>query len=217
MALLLTAMITGLGGAFTPCTLGVNLMMIQFLSGKSKGRRLWEWTQFAVSRALLLTLLGLAIGLLGQAIESFTWWFQMVINITVVGMGVLFIMSRKKPVFKGFDFSGDRVPSSNASAAGLGMLFGLNITACIAPLVLALLAGTVLVGDWVLGAAALFIFGVMLSVPILVAIFSESASMWIANASRKYRTAFYTVIGAVLIVLGLAEIALSMFVIPGRT
>lgn len=52
--LFITAILTGLGGAFTPCTLGINMVMINHLSGKSKKQRLFQWTQFAVSRAAMM-------------------------------------------------------------------------------------------------------------------------------------------------------------------
>lgn len=215
--LFITAILSGLGGAFTPCTLGVNLVMINNLSGKSKTRRLLQWTQFAVSRAAMMAALGLVIGLLGQMIETFTWWFQMAINVLIIVMGVLFIMGRNKPILRGLDFTGSRSLEGDKSPLALGALFGLNITACVAPLVLALLAQTVVVGNWLTGGAALFLFGVMLSVPILAALFNDRASAWISRMSAKYRTIYYLVIGGVLIVLGLAEIALSMFVIPGAS
>jgi cytochrome c-type biogenesis protein len=97
----------------------------------------------------------------------------------------------------------------------LGTLFGLNITACVAPLVLALLALTVSTGNWLSGGLALFLFGLMLSVPILVGVYDDRASNWVSRMSVKYRSVYYPVIGGVLIVLGLAEIVLSMYAIPG--
>ena len=215
MGLLITAILTGIGGAFTPCTLGVNLVMVNYLTDKTRAQRLKEWTQFAISRAALMAILGLIIGLLGQMVETFTWWFQMVVNILIIVMGVLFIMGRNKPVLKGLDFSGGRSLDKNMSPLALGALFGLNVTACVAPLVLALLAQTVLVGNWLSGGLSLFIFGIMLSAPILVAIFNDRASVWISRVSGQYRSVYYPIIGGVLIVLGLAEIALSMYVIPG--
>lgn len=213
--LFITTILTGLGGAFTPCTLGVNLVMINYLTDKSKTQRVLQWTQFAVSRAAMMALLGLVIGLLGQVITSFTWWFQMGINILIIIMGILFIMGRNKPVLSGLDFTGSRSLDKDMSPLALGALFGLNVTACIAPLVLALLAQTVLVGNWLSGALALFLFGIMLSVPILVAVFNDRASAWISKMSANYRSIYYPIIGGLLIVLGLAEIALSMYVIPG--
>ncbi len=215
--LFITALLTGLGGAFTPCTLGVNLVMVNYFSGKSKKQRLFQWTQFALSRAAMMAVLGLVIGLLGQMIETFTWWFQMVVNILIIAMGVLFIMGRNRPILRGLDFTGNRALPENMSPLGLGALFGLNITACIAPLVLALLAQTVVVGNWLTGGAALLLFGIMLSAPILAALFNDHASEWISRTSAKYRSVYYPIIGGILIVLGLAEIVLSMYVIPGAS
>ena len=98
MSLLITVILTGLGGAFTPCTLGVNLVMINQLAGKPRLQRLREWGQFAFGRAIFLAALGLIIGLLGQAVETFTWWFQLVINVLIIVMGILFILSRQNQV-----------------------------------------------------------------------------------------------------------------------
>ncbi len=214
IGLFVTAILTGIGGAFTPCTLGVNLVMINYLTDKTRAQRVLEWTKFAISRAAMMAVLGLIIGLLGQMIETFTWWFQMVVNVLIVVMGVLFIMGRKKPVLRGFDLAGKRSLDKDMSPLALGALFGLNVTACVAPLVLALLAQTVLVGNWLSGATSLFVFGIMLSVPILAAVFNDRASGWISRVSGQYRSVYYPIIGGILIVLGLAEIALSMYVIP---
>jgi cytochrome c-type biogenesis protein len=208
--LLLTALATGLGGSFTPCTLGVNLVFLKYITGKSRQRRLWEWSLFALSRATFLTGLGLTIGLVGQLVQNFVWWFQLLISGGIVVLGVVFIVSRYRPLpVPALSFSGGYTRAGNASAVGLGMFFGLNISACLAPLVLALLGQTVLVGNWLAGAVALFLFGIVLSVPILAATASERAHGWIIRAANRYRSAFYLVTGGLLIVLGLAEIWLS--------
>lgn len=215
MGLLMTAILTGIGGAFTPCTLGVNLTMVNYLAAKPRAYRLKGWTQFAIGRAALMAILGLSIGLLGQMIETFTWWFQMFVNLLIILMGVLFIIGRKRPVLKGLDFSLGRSLDKEMAPLRLGTIFGLNITACIAPLVLALLAQTVLTGNWLLGGLSLFVFGMMLSSPILVAIANNQASAWISRVSSQHRSIYYLIIGGVLIVLGLVEISLSLYVIPG--
>ena len=149
-------------------------------------------------------------------IETFTWWFQMGVNILITIMGILFIMGRNKPLLRRLDFTGNRSLGENMSPLALGALFGLNVTACIAPLVLALLAQTIIVGNWLTGGAALFLFGIMLSVLILAALFNDRVSDWISRTSAKYRSVYYPIIGGILVVLGLVEIALSMYVIAER-
>src|SRR3546814_1366678 len=53
-------------------------------------------------------------------------------------------------------------------SAGLGLLFGLNIPACAAPLLLALLAGAATTGATLLsGFVALAVFGLALSLPLV--------------------------------------------------
>lgn len=188
--------------------------MVQFLAGKASAVRVRQWVIFALLRAVLLTALGLLIGFLGQLVSSFTWWFQMAVNLAIVAAGVAFIAGRNRPFLPGLNLAGERLPAKTGSAAGLGILFGINITACIAPPVLALLGATVLAGEWLLGAVALFLFGLMLSAPILAAVFSDRANEWITAVSRKYRSAVSLVVGGALIVLGAAEIALSLMAVP---
>ena len=217
MNLIIMALITGAGGSFTPCTLGVNLAVAHRFTKDTKARRIRNWIFFAVNRALLLTVLGLIIGALGQVVETFTWWFQMVINIIIIIMGLLFIVGSRKPVLPGVQLSGKKRLTEKMSPGAMGALFGLNITACVAPLVLALLAGTVTENNWILGGVSLFIFGIMLSMPILTAVLSDRASSWIIKVSGKYRKIYYGIVGITLIVLGISEIILSMYVIPLST
>jgi len=206
----MTALVTGLGGAFTPCTLGVNLVFLNYITGKSRHRRLWEWSLFALSRATLLTGLGLLIGLAGQLVQGFVWWFQLSVSVGIVLLGLVFIASRYRTLpLPALSLGGRYKSGSNASAVGLGMVFGLNISACLAPLVLALLGQTILVGHWLMGAMALFVFGMALSIPILAATASERAHAWIIHAANRYRSLFYLITGGLLVLLGLAEIWLS--------
>jgi cytochrome c biogenesis protein CcdA len=92
----------------------------------------------------------------------------------------------------------------------MGLLFGLDVSACIVPLLLALLAETVLIGDWVGGTVALFLFGMALSLPALAVIFVEGANRRLQEVSRRYRSVFYYVAGGLLILFGTAEFLLTV-------
>jgi len=208
-SLFLAAFLTGLGGAFTPCTMGTNIVMIQHLNKKARAERLREWLIFATMRAIFLAAIGLLLGYLGHIVTDFTWWFQMLVNIGIVVLGIIFILGKNRPILPGLNLAAKLKIGKNMSAAALGSLFGLNITACIAPLVLAIVAKAVLAGNVLWSGLALFIFGIMLSLPILVAIFNENASQWISNIGQRYRKILYPLVGAVLIFLGLFEIYLS--------
>ncbi|MBI3960138.1 MAG: sulfite exporter TauE/SafE family protein [Chloroflexi bacterium] len=210
LPLFLAPIVLGIAGAFTPCALGVNAVFLGTVLGKSRARRLQEWAIFAGSRAALLTLLGLAFGLLGQAVQGFAWRFQVTVNTGMILLGALFIVHSLRPFpLPGFSLAGNRAPSPSLGVAGLGALFGLDITACIGPFVLALLARTVLVGNWWSGAVVLFLFGVSLSLPLLLAALTDRTAHWLVDVARRRRTLFFLAGGGFLIVLGIAELWLS--------
>ncbi len=209
ISLFLAAFLTGLGGAFTPCTMGTNIVMIQYFNKKAKNERLREWLIFATLRAIFLAAIGLLLGYLGHIVTDFTWWFQMLVNIGIVALGIIFILAKNRPILPGLNLTANNSIGKNLSSAALGTVFGLNITACVAPLVLAIVAKAVLAGNVLWSSLALFIFGIMLSLPILIAIYNERANNWITNISKRQRNIIYPATGAVLIFLGLFEIYLS--------
>ena len=210
LPLFIAPILLGVVGAFTPCALGVNAVFLGTTLAKSRSHRLREWAIFAAARAGLLTLLGLAFGLLGQTIQSCAWRFQLAVSIGLVILGLLFILHSWRILpLPGFSLVGNRAPSPNLNVAGLGALFGLDITACIGPFVLALLARTVLVGNWWSGGLVLFVFGVSLSLPLLAAVWTERTAGWLVEIARRRRRLFFALGGGFLILLGAAELWLS--------
>jgi cytochrome c-type biogenesis protein len=100
-------------------------------------------------------------------------------------------------------------------SAGLGVLFGLNIPACAAPLLAALLAAAAATGasgaTVTAGFTALAIFGFFLSAPLIVAVFSARARRlldWLAHQAGR----FPKWSGVVLIALGAWSIWFGLFV-----
>ena len=102
--------------------------------------------------------------------------------------------------------SGGRVP------AALGVLFGLNIPACAAPLLFALFAAAA-VGDTTVaqGFLILALFGLALSVPLVLAVLWAPGSRLLDRfAGLSHRIPRVT--GAVLIIFGLWSIYFGLFV-----
>lgn len=214
--LLFIPLVFGLVGAITPCALGINAVFLSSVTGKPRPRRTWEWLLFALSRAVMLTVLGLAFGLLGQAIGGFVLGYQRLIAWGLIVLGVLFILSRFWRVpWPYLSLAGNRAPTGNGSALALGAVFGLDIPACTSPLVLALLAQTVLVGDWLFGAISLFVFGVGMSLPLLPITMAAGADRWLVGVSQRYKTPFYLTAGGLLILLGAAELSPQVMAITG--
>ncbi|MCQ3975234.1 MAG: hypothetical protein DPW09_17470 [Anaerolineae bacterium] len=216
IGLFVVPFVFGLVGAITPCALGINAVFLGYVTGEPRHRRLWEWVLFALARATLLTLLGLTFGLVGQAVGDFVRGYQQFIAWGLIALGLLFIVSRfRRLPLPYLSLVSDRVPASNGSALALGALFGLDIPACTSPLVFALLAQTVLVGDWLFGAVSLLVFGVSMSLPLLLVTMTEGADRWLVEASRRYKTAFYLVAGGLLILFGAAELSPQVMSLVG--
>ncbi len=216
IGLLVVPIIFGLVGAITPCALGINAIFLGYVTGKPQPRRLWEWLLFALARAALLTFLGLTFGLLGQTVGDFVRGYQQFIAWGLIALGVLFILSRfRRLPLPYLTLASSRIPAGNSSALALGALFGLDIPACTSPLVFALLAETLLVGDWLFGAIVLFIFGVSMSLPLLPLTMAEGANHWLVEVSRRYKTAFYLAAGGLLILFGAAELSPQVMALVG--
>ena len=216
MSVLVVPLVFGLVGSITPCALGINAVFLGYMTGKPRLLRLREWFLFAFSRAIMLTALGLVFGLLGQVLGGFVRGYQRLIAWVMIGLGVLFILSRfRRFPLPRLHLASSRIAKSGGSAVALGIFFGLDIPACTSPLVLALLAQTVLIGNWFYGAVSLFVFGVGMSLLLLLAAMVEGANRWLVETSRRYKTAFYVAAGGLLILLGAAELSPQVMAITG--
>jgi len=104
---------------------------------------------------------------------------------------------------------------SPRGAAALGLLFGLNIPACAAPLILALLgfaaAGGASAADLSGGFVTLALFGLALSLPLVAAVFIGPArAMLDRMAALSTQMPRWT--GLLLVLLGLWSIWFGLFV-----
>jgi len=205
--LFILPVILGLVGAITPCSVGINALFLGYLMDKERRVRVWQGVQFTLVRAGLLTLLGLLFGLLGQTAASFIFAYQKVIAVLLIGLGALFIVSGYRPLPIPELGLARRFGRGSSGALTLGMLFGLDIPACTGALVMALLARTVLMGNYVAGAASLFVFGVAMSLPILAVAMFEGANRALVSFSQRAQTAFYLGAGGLLILVGVGELS----------
>lgn len=148
---------------------------------------------------------------LGLGAQKAAW---LVLGIFYIVLGVLYMRGRVGWLMRAFGPHLRRMQSLRGSVM-LGLFFGLNIPACAAPLILALLGaaaagsanGATLAG----GFLSLAVFGLALSLPLVVAVFFEPARRgldWLAAQTR--RLPLWT--GALFIGLGAWSIWFSLFV-----
>lgn len=209
----------GLFGFVEPCSLGATLVFIKVMEGRAATIKLRQVTAFALTRAVFIGLLGFAAALVGTAFLPFQRTAWVVLGVLYAVLGGLYLAGRAGWLMRSF---GPRLSALAGvrGAAGLGVLFGFNIPACAAPLLLALLAAAAAGGatgeTLATGFVSLGLFGFALSVPLVVAVLFDPARRaldWLAGLSR--RLPFWT--GLVLLALGVWSAWFGLFVsIPGR-
>jgi len=192
----------GLLGFIEPCSVGSSLLFIKFLEGRKHRVKVAQAVVFAITRAVFLGLLGAAAAVVGDAIIGFQRGAWIALGALYVTLGALYLTGKAGMLMRGFGphlrrFSGSR------GAVGLGLLFGLNVPACAAPLLAALLGAAALgsAAQAAEGFAMLASFGLALSLPLVLAVAWGPAERFLDRASRLSARAPIW-IGMLFVVLG---------------
>ncbi|MBI3452483.1 MAG: hypothetical protein HY057_06585 [Rhodospirillales bacterium] len=207
----------GLIGFIEPCSLGSSLVFIKVMEGKPAAAKIGQVGVFALTRALFIGLLGVVAVLIGSAFLGLQRGAWIVLGAVYVVVGIVYLAGRAGWVMQSFGPSLSRLSGLRGSA-GLGVLFGLNIPACAAPLLLALLGAAAANGatgsTLFSGFIALALFGLALSLPLVAAVYVAAIRELldrIAGLSRRLPVW----VGGVLIMLGLWSIWFGLFVSIG--
>ena len=203
----------GLLGFVEPCTIGSSLVFIKHIEGRDRAGKLVEAGLFALARALFIGALGIAAVALGSAFIDFQRGAWIALGGLYLALGAVYVVERAGTLAVALGPSLARL-SGRGGSAGLGLLFGLNIPACAVPLLVVLFGATAAGGaggtSFACGFISLAIFGLALSLPLVVAVLVPAARRgldWIAGLSR--RAPLWT--GIVLIGLGLWSIGFGLF------
>lgn len=203
----------GLVGFVEPCSIGSTLIVIKHLQGRSAAEKIAQVSVFAATRAVFIGLLGLLAVVLGAAFLGLQKAAWVALGSVYVVLGLLYLTGKAGMLMRSVGPSLGRLSDLRASA-GLGVLFGFNIPACAGPLLVALLgaaaAGGAAGATLASGFVSLALFGLALSLPLVVAVLFEPARRvldWLAGLSR--RLPFWT--GLLLIALGAWSIWFGLF------
>jgi cytochrome c-type biogenesis protein len=208
----------GLGfvGFIEPCTIGSTLVFIKVMEGKSPATKLWQVGIFTVTRALFIGALGAVAVLVGTAFIGFQKAMWTGLGTIYVVLGLLYLAGLTGFFMRSLGPSLARIGDVRGSAA-LGVLFGLNIPACSAPLLFALLGAAAASGvsgsTLASGFSSLALFGFALSLPLAVAVLFPAARRaldWFARLSGRMPR--WT--GILLIALGIWSIWFGLYVTP---
>jgi cytochrome c-type biogenesis protein len=204
----------GLLGFIEPCSIGSTLVFVKYLEGKDIASKLAQVGVFAGTRAMFIGLLGMLAVMVGGAFLGFqraAWGF---LGAVYIGLGLLYLIGKAGMLMVSLGPSLSHLTDSRGSAI-LGVLFGLNIPACAAPLLFALLGAAAASGTaratLASGFISLALFGFALSLPLVVAVLFGPARRTLDRvAGLSRRLPFWT--GLLLIALGLWSIWFALFV-----
>lgn len=215
----LVAIPAGLGliGFVEPCSIGSSLVFMKYLEGKSAAAKLVETTLFAVTRAAFIGLLGVLAVVIGSVFLDLQRSAWLLLGAIFVALGFLLATGRARALMVTVGPSLKRLNGLKGSA-GLGLLFGLNIPACAAPLLFALLAGAAASGNATAlsGFVALAVFGFALSLP-LVAVVLIPGARGLLDRFAALSGRYPVIAGLVLVALGAWSVGFGLFAIidPG--
>jgi cytochrome c-type biogenesis protein len=204
----------GLFGFIEPCSIGSSLLFIKYLEDEGRAEKIRQTALFAVTRAVFIGLLGIAAVVIGSGFVDFQKAAWIVLGVLYALLGVLLLAGRAGALMVAVGPGIAKLAGLRGSA-GLGVLFGLNIPACAAPLLAALLAAAAATGasgaTVTAGFTALAVFGFFLSAPLVAAVFSARARRlldWLAHQAGRFPR--WT--GLILIALGAWSIAFGLYV-----
>lgn len=209
----LVAIPAGLGliGFVEPCSIGSSLVFVKYLEGKSAAARLVETILFAVARAVFIGLLGVLAVVIGSVFLDLQRSAWLLLGAVYIAIGLLLATGHARTLMVSIGPSLERL-SGRGGSVGLGLLFGLNIPACAAPLLFALLAGAAASdsASALTGFVALAVFGFALSLP-LVAVVLIPAAHGLLDRFAALSGRYPVVAGLVLVALGIWSIGFGLF------
>ncbi|GAC1564523.1 MAG: hypothetical protein NVS2B7_38520 [Herpetosiphon sp.] len=207
-ALLALAAGLGLLGFIEPCTVGAHLVFLSYLRGKARREQVAQTATFAITRALFMGLVGAVITLLGRLFFDVQRGFWLALGVGYVVLGLVYLAGKQGSLSREL---GPRfgTPRGRSGAVAAGLLFGLNIPACAAPLIGALLAASVGSATVSGGFLVMLLFGIALALPLVVAVFWEPAR----GMLDRLATGFHNVprwTGVLFVLLGVWSIAAGL-------
>lgn len=204
----------GLFGFIEPCSIGSSLLFVKYLEDEGAAEKIRQTALFAATRAVFIGLLGIAAVVVGSGFVAFQKTAWIALGVLYALLGILLLAGRAGALMVAIG-PGIAKLSGLRGSAGLGVLFGLNIPACAAPLLAALLAAAAATGasgaTITAGFTALAVFGFFLSAPLVAAVFSARARRlldWLAHQAAR----FPKWSGVILIALGAWSIAFGLYV-----
>lgn len=200
----------GLLGFIEPCSIGSTVLFVKYLEGVDALTKVAHTTVFAVTRGVFIGGLGALAAFIGSTFIDVQRSFWVLLGSAYIVLGAVYLFRQQWRLTQMLGPLATRARTGRG-AATLGLVFGLNIPACAAPLLAAIFgasfgAATVAQGFWVMA-----IFGLALSLPLVIAVAWTRARAALDRLTRMAERAPVWM-GVVLIVLGAWSVYLGFTV-----
>lgn len=202
----------GLLSFVEPCSMGANLLFLKLLEDRAPRSKVVGALTFTLVRAGIIATLGVVAALVGQAFVGAQKTFWIVFGALYLGLGLMYLTGMSGRFMRRIGPTLSRVGTLRSPPA-LGAAFGFSIPACAAPLLFALFGMTAGTGAVVIGLVSMGLFGLALSLPLVVAVATPGVGRLLARfTGLSARLPRWT--GAVLVALGLWSIWFGLYVNP---
>jgi cytochrome c-type biogenesis protein len=192
----------GLIGFIEPCSVGANLVFLSYMNKMENKKQAWlEAIKFTLSRSLFLGIIGLMTAYLGQQLSSLQHVYNFILGASFIVLGILYLLRKQMTIRWPVLDWGQFLEKRKGRAVTMGIIFGLSAPACSAPLLLVLIGQSATL-TLVQGFVSLFLFGLALSLPLLVISRYDRAREIIKKMS-KWVVRTPIPIGIVLLLIGL--------------
>lgn len=201
----------GLLGFIEPCTIGGHVAFLSSLAGQPKAHRLMSLAVFTATRTIAFGAIGIVVSLIGLLFVGGQQAFWLVFGLAYTALGALYIAGKAKYFMRGIVLPA--AGEAQRSAVILGLILGVNIPACAAPLLFAVAGSAVGARTFLLGFMTLALFGLALSAPLFVVAMAPKISNVVqALGSSSRRT--HQIIGSILVLVGVWSMWFGLYVDP---
>ncbi len=202
----------GLLGFVEPCTIGGHLVFLNTQEGRSRRGKVEAVLVFLTARTLVMGLFGAVIASLGALLISVQTGMWLVFGTIYLLVGLAFMAGRAGLVKKRISLAPEAWKRAQNPLV-LGLAFGLNIPACAAPILFGLLGLAATTGTVLSGFVMMSLFGLFLSVPLVVFATVPRLSGVLERLAQRLRNMRW-VLGLVFVLLGLWSIWFGLYVDP---
>jgi cytochrome c-type biogenesis protein len=172
-----------------------------------RGRAVAGTALFVLGFSAVFCLIGLAVGGVGQLLQTHVDGITRVLGGVTILLGLLFFGAFDRFTFAGRIFKPSVTPRAGLLGAPLlGVMFGVGWTPCIGPTLGAALALSLQSGTAARGAFLAFVYGLGLGIPFLIVAALFQRAVGVLSFFKRNARMVSRIGGALLVVVGLLEV-----------